>query len=433
VRGRVVSADGQPVRRISVTLNQSGGPNRDIPMSGNMNAAQRAVSRTMITDDQGRFEFKDLPAGYYRLMANPSSFQAQYLRGGYGQRRPEDLGIPFELTDGQLFPNATIALPRAGVISGRITDEEGEPLARIGTYLLFFPPGSSAPSRAGGQQVQTNDLGQFRLYGLQQGEYIVVAQSNGREGPVADTDPSGFLTTYYPGVPSEAEAQHVRVRPGGETSGVDFRLIRGRLYKVSGTVMDSQGRTLTRVNGNLARSMAGSLSLNFVEGFSTDADGRFTLPAVAPGDYKLVVRPRIQPQDVPGMPRPPSAPPDMLEYAVVDVRIDADVSDLLVTTRPGATVTGRVVYADPPPPPTPGNSDRPAQIRIMATVPPGGGAVSIGNPSAVVGADLSFALKGVAGPVVLRANGLPPNFIVRQILAGTEDITDKPHEFRTRW
>ena len=66
-----------------------------------------------------------------------------------------------------------IPLPRGGVITGRVTDETGEALARVQVYTLFFPPGSTRGQRMGSGG-QTDDLGQFRLYGLAPGDYSVV-------------------------------------------------------------------------------------------------------------------------------------------------------------------------------------------------------------------------------------------------------------------
>jgi hypothetical protein len=43
------------------------------------------------------------------------------------------------LTEGQTFDKATIALPRGAVIAGRVTDDNGEPMARVQVYTLFYP------------------------------------------------------------------------------------------------------------------------------------------------------------------------------------------------------------------------------------------------------------------------------------------------------
>ena len=126
--------------------------------------------RQATTDMQGAFEFTGVAAGTYRIQASPNQFSPQYLGMAYGGTKPSgpgsmDIGQPIQLAEGQSFDKAVIALPRGGVITGRVTDENAEPLARVQVYTLYFPPGSARGMRMGSGS-QTDDLGQFRIYGL---------------------------------------------------------------------------------------------------------------------------------------------------------------------------------------------------------------------------------------------------------------------------
>ena len=124
--------------------------------------------------------------------------------------------------------------------------------------------------------------------------------------------------------------------------------------------------------------------------------------------------------------------PDSPESATMDLHVESDITDLVVTTRPGATISGRIVFADAPPPVVPGEPDPITQLRVSATSPPQGMPFGINVPPTQVSRDLTFTLKGMAGPVIIRANALPRNFIIKQVLVGSEDITDRPHEFTER-
>jgi hypothetical protein len=120
--------------------------------------------RTAVTDSQGMFEFKELPAGTYRLSANPGQYSAQYISATYGAKRANapgssDPGQPISLADGQAF-TATVALFKGSVITGRVGDENGDPLARVQVYTLFYPVGSTRGQRFG-SNVSTDDLGNF--------------------------------------------------------------------------------------------------------------------------------------------------------------------------------------------------------------------------------------------------------------------------------
>ena len=142
----------------------------------------------------------------------------------YGGKRPNgpgsfDPGLPIQLAEGQAFSKAVIALPRGGVITGRVTDENGDPLTRVQVYTLFFGPGSSRGMRMGSGN-QTDDLGQFRVYGLQPGDQAVVAEERVQiRAAHAKPKPrkrNRFVTTYYP-APREGAAAR-RTRAGTETT-----------------------------------------------------------------------------------------------------------------------------------------------------------------------------------------------------------------------
>jgi hypothetical protein len=147
IAGRVVAADtGAPVRRADVHL-----------------IAPEAGVRRALTDAEGRFDFRDLPAGRFSLNATKTG----YVTVPYGQLRAFEQGRPIELADKQVMTRANIALPRGGVISGRITDEFGEPVteAMISVMRRSWANGRRRLMVAG-RSTQTNDLGQYRVYGL---------------------------------------------------------------------------------------------------------------------------------------------------------------------------------------------------------------------------------------------------------------------------
>lgn len=459
IRGRVVAGDtGSPVRKANVSLSAvmplaamsqsgltgAGGRStqpatqtvtQTVMINGNpvqvTSALQAGMLRpkTAVTDSQGLFEFKDLPAGTYRLSANPGQYSAQYLGTTYGAKRANapgsiDQGQPIPLTDGQTF-TATIALMKGAVITGRVSDENGDALARVQVYTMFFPAGSTRGQRYG-STVSTDDLGNFRLYGLAPGEYAVVAEARGNTftppnaPPETEEERIGILTTYYPGTPDEASAQRVRTRSGAETSGIEIRMVSGRMLHISGMVVDSQGKTDTRFNVMLMRG-TGSGFNSF--GINMDPTGHFQARNIPPGEYKLVARQMIN--------RPPNAdprtPPDPGEFAVVPLSLTTDMDDLLVTAGPGATITGQIVYENGAPPLLP-NGQQPPPPRVNAqTADQNFGGVP-GPQSVQVSPDLTFTMKGFMGEYLLRANG--GGAYMKSVQIGGEDITDTPHEFK---
>jgi len=168
--GRIVSADsGNPIRRAQVRVS----------------APDARTNRMVTTDNQGRYEVGDLPAARYRVTIS----KAGYVTLEYGQARPFEAGKPLDVADGQVLDKIDFSLPRGSVIAGRITDEFGDPIAdaQVQAMRYQFTNGQRQLVNAGRTAV-SDDIGQFRIFGLMPGEYIVrasvrAAASEGSAGP----------------------------------------------------------------------------------------------------------------------------------------------------------------------------------------------------------------------------------------------------------
>ncbi len=241
-RGRVVSAEtGGPVRRAQIRII---GP--DIG------------SKTAMTDGEGRYEFRDLPAGRFNLTAT----KAGYVTMQYGQTRPFESGRPIDLAEGQLLDKADISMPRGSAISGRLVDEFGDPIAdALVSAMRSAWAGGRRRLQSTGRTAQTNDLGQFRIYGLSPGDYYVSATFARRRhhGDGDRTCPrwpvavraavrrGRFRTpdTRRPISPEHtngADAQKITLGVGQEAQSTDFALLPVRLAKITGTVISSDGK-----------------------------------------------------------------------------------------------------------------------------------------------------------------------------------------------
>ena len=226
IRGTVVAMDtGAPLRRVQI--------------SAFGNTPDARGTRVTSTDDQGRYELRELVAGRYTINASKAGFVSLQ----YGQRRPVERGTPVEVADGQVVDKVTIALPRGGVITGRISDDIGEPIAdvHVQAFRYGFLSGGRRPMPAPQGGGQTDDTGAFRLYGLPPGDYFVSARPNGFSQlnarlATGDSD-QGFAPTYYPGTPSITDAQQIALGVGQEVDGISFALTPTRLSRISGRVI----------------------------------------------------------------------------------------------------------------------------------------------------------------------------------------------------
>jgi hypothetical protein len=399
IRGQIVAADnGSPIRRAQVRVN----------------APDARESRVATTDQQGRFEIKELPAGRYTLTASKGGFVSLQ----YGQRRPSESGTPIELGDGQTVEKIAIALPRGSVLGGRITDEFGEPVANASvTAMRYGYVGGARRMTTVGQNSRdtTDDQGQFRLFGLPPGEYYVSATL--RTGGPEVTDPmgelSGYAATYYPGTPNIAEAARITLAVSQENTSVSFGLIATKLVRVSGQVLTSSGSPAT--NGMVllvpagANGRPGLAAQQGGAGNRIDQTGLFRLPNVAPGRYQVQAR---------------SGARDF-EIARMDLTVGAeDVEGLTLVTAPGATISGAIVSDTGEP-----FDFKPAQLQVGARPgSPDAPGVGQGLGGSRVGDDWSFSLRNITDAVLIRAQA-PQGWAMKSVVINGQDITDAPVEF----
>ena len=117
--GRVVTGDtGRPIKRARVFIS----------------AAELPGGRGMLTDENGAYDFTDLPAGRYTINASKNG----YIQLSYGQRRPLQAGTPLQLLDGQQLRGIDFALPRGGIISGRVSDETGDVMPGVVVAVMRY-------------------------------------------------------------------------------------------------------------------------------------------------------------------------------------------------------------------------------------------------------------------------------------------------------
>ena len=431
IRGRVVAMDtGQAIRRAQVRL-----------------TGAELGMKSALTDGNGRYEFKDVPAGRVNLSVSKGGF----VNMQYGQTRPFEPGRPIEVSDGQLMEKVDVALPRGSVVSGRVVDEFGEPVtdAMVTAMRMSFAGGRKRMMPAG-RIGQTNDLGQFRIYGLPPGDYYISATYRDLGtlamdmgiGPMGSASgsgsmpTSGYAPTYFPGTASPAEAQRVTVGVGQEMTGIDVSLQPVKLARITGQAMASDGRPLSSAMIMLMpASREGGM---FMPGGTTrtNASGQFTLNGVAPGEYSLQVRSTgpmvvdagggammfsMSTTDAAGANNAKQEP----EFASVPVAVNGeDVSGLVVMTTHGARASGRVVFDGGVRP------DGTGQIRISAPSADADGGPTVGSGVGQVRADGTFELNGLAGGRIIRAGTLPKGWILKSVHLNGADITDNGYDFK---
>jgi hypothetical protein len=343
-----------------------------------------------LSDDQGRFQLTNLPPGEWRVTV---------AKGGYftsqpGQRRPFDRPPPIKLARGQRV-SADVHLSRGGVITGRVSDDAGEPLAglRVRVYRARMVGGYRRLEDVGSAD-QTDDTGAYRIFGLPPGEYYVAASL--RMAPADSVVQTTYSPTYYPGTGELAQAQRIRVDLGTESTAI-FPLLPVRSVNVTGTVLTSSGSPANAFLNLMSDAAEFGTPLGI--GGVTQPDGTFTIPDVPPGRYTLNASLRGNgPSETGSMP--------------LTVLNDDVVGNIVVTGRP-ATMKGMFVTD------TGVVGAMPNALLVATAVRPRSGGAVLAS-----GSGRTFQLDELSEPFTLPVESLPDGGGVKTIVVNGMDVTD---------
>jgi hypothetical protein len=457
IAGRVTTSDtgDVPVRRAIATLTPADG----------------TESTSAITDNEGRFVFAGLVDGRYTLNVK----KAAHLSMNYGAKRPGRPGTTIVLAADQQLTGLRVTLSPGGVITGFVRMTNGDPLLDTQVVAIPAAQASAGGQYVGGQPFRTDDRGEFRIYGLAPGSYLVAALPVGgrneiqqrsvaeyeellrtlaqRPAIVAGQQPAatpapppsppslvGYAPMYFPGTAVSSNAAVVTVRAGEVRDGIDIPVAPVRVGSVSGFVRAADGSPTQNVQLSVTPMgpplpLVGSLT---VRTSRPEKDGRFTLANVAPGAYRITAR-------AGGVVYSPDGssvninPENQTEWAVADVQMQgADVDGVLLQLQPGMTFSGRIVATGTAPQPA---SWKAASIRIQEPSPTGQmnvvmNGVSMGSTqSRTVNLqdDGSFQIKGIQPANYEIVLTLPPGlrsvWSVKSIIAGGRDVRDAPLMF----
>ncbi|MCX6629372.1 MAG: carboxypeptidase regulatory-like domain-containing protein [Candidatus Solibacter sp.] len=273
------AATGEPVRRALVYL-------RRVDSSPGVTNIQ--VSSTATTDAAGRFAMVGIVPGKYRLSAERSGFIATQ----YGSRGPGKAGTLLTLDPGQKSNDLAMRLTPHGVIAGRVLDEEGEPVSGVDVQVLRqqYMQGRKQMSRTNG--ASTNDLGEYRVFGLAPGRYYVSAAS--RQNPTLPQGEDEYVTTFFPRTTDVTAAAPIDVGPGAQLRNIDIPLTRMHTVTVRGravsevpvpTGTENARRTFVNVMLSARNVMAVG---GFARGATVTPEGTFEFRGVTPGSYFVV-------------------------------------------------------------------------------------------------------------------------------------------------
>lgn len=417
VEGRVTKLNSEePIAEVEVTLTVVP------PTSAPATVGQLRTT----TDSTGHFAFRSLPPGRYLVRIQREGYFRRSLSGGSDP--------------GQITVNAAestslrLWLIPGGTISGRILDPRGRPAAAVKVTAARLHYVDGRPEFNSVKETMSDDRGDYRLWGLEPGDYFV----QGEKDLAGDR-----ARSYFPGGDDGRSAMKVVVDPGAEAAKIDFALAAPRAtVNISGVVtvavagmegpapapdretnISREDRALADVR-NYQASMAQQFYLvsmepdriyerpvalsNAVTNSQDRAEGKFELRNVRSGAYELyaVLQDRSGPT----------------KYYVARTAIDVGVEDLggiALTIRPGIDFTGKVQYGPGASPPS-----TPLRVQLRPKVALASWPAS--SLSTVVSADGTFSIPNVPeAQYMISVGPLGPNSYVAELIHGRNSILDR--------
>jgi hypothetical protein len=437
-----------PVRRAVVTIAGSG----------------LVPSRSAITDDDGRFAIERLPSGRFTVSVSRASF----ITSIYGAKRPGKPGTPIVLADGQRVTGLAVKLWRGAVIAGLVRTEDGQPAEGLPVRVIAAHQTSEPSIRTlDNNGVSTNDAGEFRIFGLPPGTYLLcvtppvlrgtsptamreadmdaalaalrtraTASTAVRPSPTlpATSRPFTYAPIYFPGTANMSQAAPIALVPGQVVESVTLQLQRVPTASVGGIVTHPDGRGASGASIQILQTPPAGYTLDTPLQVTarTTPDGTFRIPAVSPGDYTMTAR--ATPPGVASTGR--GGGPALWSEQRLSVSGN-DISGLTLGLEPGPSLAGRVVFAE-------GTLKPPADLtqwRVSLVTPasltqrgPIMGSEFNPGPPIALNADGTFEIAGIPpGAFLFQMTGPgagPAGWWTRSMIADGRDLLDRLIEIR---
>lgn len=391
LRGRVLTDAGEPIRKARVGLTAEG----------------HDEGWPVFTDAYGRFQFSGLTSGRYILTAS----KAGYVTTRFGARQPLEPPVPIELAPGTVLDNVDIRLMKGAAISGRLVDENGDPVVESDVSAGRLIRSANGLRMVSVKSTTTDDLGEYRLAELPTGSYIVaadpgssfmtqmrmVAMTGRGSGAMfgAMQRLSALSKMYYPSALSEAQAQIVSLQPGQELTGMDMALRSITRPQLMITITDPTG-TPSPVRYQLT---ANGRTDDMLTSSGLIRNGGPEVVPSSPGDWNLLVNGRTG-------------------GAYVHFTMGESDMTMPVTLKPFVTVSGRVIVD---------GRERSGDPRFMIEVVPRGSplrGLAVADPFARPNPDGTFSVNAIAGPMEIRLRNAPAGWTLQSISAGGRPLPD---------
>jgi carboxypeptidase family protein len=358
--------------------------------------------RVAISGSDGKYAITDLPAGSYTVTVTRTGYASQ----AWGQARTLT-GTPIVLAAAQQAANIDFPLVAGRSITGRILDEDGSPLAGAVVDALVAKTEGGALTLFSVVSTQTDDRGEFRLFGLAPGQYYISAADPAFRSVSTPKGVLHYSPTYYPGESSADQAKPVALTGSGEAPKVEFKLRLIPPVRISGQLVSYDSRQLLSGAIIMSPIEGDGLPMPPPENPSILPDGDFSFGDVVPGRYQIRARGQTE-----------SSGPALFGVFAVDVA-GADIDGIRLTLRPGAILEGSLVVES-------AHGTKPPLFSTLHVRAPFADGTGFGDSlTGTVQANGSFTLRGIMkGQHQIVVDGLHPPWVLKSVTYRGADVTD---------
>jgi hypothetical protein len=294
--GGQVTIGGQPAANITVKIVEIDS-RADMEFFGTSRATvmSKPGSFKAVTDAGGRYQLGGLAAGSYQVSAASKAYVLA------NQSSDVEPARRITLDGDEAREDVDLSLARGGVITGRVTTFDGRPMiaTRLWLYAVIRQGDRTEYKTCTDQYAEmfeTDDRGDYRVYGLPAGRYVVGA--GGGDIVAVDDPASVYRRTYFRDATSGNKAAIIEVKEGGEILDVDIRLgAMKKTYEASGRLIEAEtGKPMPQAQvwangyekgdeeeGAPHDTRRSSRSTGAV----TDNRGNFRLTGLTPGRYEV--------------------------------------------------------------------------------------------------------------------------------------------------
>ena len=351
------------------------------------------------SDLQGHFHL-ELAPGSYHLWVEREGFARQH----YGSPVPESTGSVLTVAQGQELHDLMFRVTPLGALSGRIFDQDGDPLQGVGVQVMRVSYSNGMRQLIPVAGASSNDRGEYRCYDLPADRYFILATPKGsplshpvETGALVPEMQDAFVPLYYPGVLELESASAVPLPEGGDVQDINFRMQSVRASTVHGRVLSPLKVAQNQVQVVLAHNDHGFASYIDRSTAAVDPDtGKFEIRRVAPGSYFLVASQLIKGEV-------------FSARLAVEITAGMPTEEISLPLAPGVTAHGSILL----------ESTSPLPPNLVVRLQPMEGLFQGPQPAGTVSSDGSVLLPGVAqGMWTLSVEHLSESMWIKSVAFG---------------